>query len=42
MKIGLSDRFYGVMRKWTIWGGVATLLPLVTLYLMVFKPRLWG
>jgi uncharacterized membrane protein len=42
MKIGLSDSYYGVLRKWTMWGGIATLLPMMALYLMVFKPQLWG
>lgn len=42
LKVGLSDGFYGALARWSAWGGVATLLPLVALYLMVFKPRLWG
>jgi uncharacterized membrane protein len=42
MRVGLSDDFYSVLTKWNVFGGMATLLPLVALYLMVFKPRLWG
>lgn len=42
LKIGLSDQYYGVLTRWNMWGGIATLLPLVALYLMVFKPHLWG
>ncbi len=42
LHIALSDSFYAVHRRWTMWGGIATLLPLVALYLMVVKPRLWG
>lgn len=42
LHIALSDQFYVVHRRWTMWGGIATLLPLIALYLMVVKPRLWG
>lgn len=42
LKIGLSERFFQVYRKWMMWGGIVTLLPLAVLYLMVFKPQLWG
>jgi hypothetical protein len=29
-------------RNWGIWGGIATVLPIISLLLMVFKPVLWG
>lgn len=41
-KLALDDQFYQAFGRWTMWGGVATLLPLVSLYLMVYKPTLWG
>ena len=41
LHIALSDRYYVVHRRWAMWGGIATLLPLIALYLMVTKPRLW-
>ena len=42
LNIGLSDDFHRVHRRWAMWGGISTLLPFVSLYLMVFKPTLWG
>jgi uncharacterized membrane protein len=38
----LSTEFMLVFRNWGIWGGIATLLPIISLLLMVFKPTLWG
>lgn len=38
----LDESFYRTVAQWNMWGGIATLLPLVTLYLMVYKPKLWG
>jgi uncharacterized membrane protein len=38
----LSGEFTKTLGRWMMWGGIATLLPLVALYLMVFKPKLWG
>ncbi len=38
----LSNEFLIAFRNWGIWGGVATILPLISLILMVFKPPLWG
>jgi uncharacterized membrane protein len=38
----LGESFHTTLRRWMVWGGVATLLPLVSLYLMVYKPKLWG
>lgn len=38
----LSNEFMRVFRNWGIWGGVATVLPILSLVLMVFKPTLWG
>ena len=42
LKIALADHFYTTFGWWAMWGGIATLLPLFALYLMVFKPHLWG
>ena len=38
----LSTEFMIVFRNWGIWGGIATILPIISLVLMVFKPTLWG
>jgi uncharacterized membrane protein len=38
----LSNEFMLVFRNWGIWGGIATVLPILSLLLMVFKPTLWG
>jgi len=37
----VDERIESVLRRWIIWGGIATLLPLISLVLMVFKPALW-
>ena len=34
----LPKRFYSSLRSWYIWGGIAIVLPLISLYLMVNKP----
>jgi len=34
--------FYTTLKSWNMWGGIATLLPFVSLILMVFKPTLWS
>jgi uncharacterized membrane protein len=36
-----SPAFYTTLRRWSMWGGIATLLPFIALLLMVFKPALW-
>jgi uncharacterized membrane protein len=38
----LGEPFYRAASQWMMWGGIATLLPMATLYLMVYKPKLWG
>ncbi|MBZ0293030.1 MAG: DUF2269 domain-containing protein [Anaerolineae bacterium] len=38
----LSPAFAAVFRRWVIWGVIATILPIFSLVLMVFKPTLWG
>lgn len=38
----LAAGFDSVFHKWAVWGIIATLLPIVSLILMVFKPTLWG
>ena len=37
----LPETFFQVLHRWYIAGIVATLLPLVSMMLMVFKPQLW-
>lgn len=37
----VPDAWHELVRKWFRWGGIATFLPLLTLVLMVLKPRLW-
>ena len=34
----LDPGYHGVSKRWAIFGGIATLLPIVILFLMVFKP----
>jgi uncharacterized membrane protein len=38
----LSNEFLVAFRNWGIWGGIATVLPVISLILMVFKPTLWS
>ena len=40
--IGLSEDFYSAQKRWSMWSGIATLLLMIALYLMVFKPDLWS
>lgn len=42
LRIGLSDAFYHYERWWSLWNGLVTVLLLASLFLMVFKPHLWG
>jgi uncharacterized membrane protein len=37
----LPDAFFRVLHKWYVWGVIATVLPLVSLIVMVLKPRFW-
>jgi uncharacterized membrane protein len=34
----LPPEFAGVSRRWAMWGGIATLLPIIVLFMMVTKP----
>ncbi len=36
----LPEAFFAVFRRWTVWGGIATILPLIALYFMVVKPAI--
>ena len=36
-----GEPFFRVLHKWYVWGTVATILPLISLALMVVKPRFW-
>lgn len=42
LKIGLSGEFSGIATRWAFWNGIVTVLLCGSLYLMVFKPHLWG
>ena len=37
----LPEDFVGVLHRWYAWGVVATVLPFISLFLMVVKPELW-
>ncbi len=34
----LPPEYGGLSKRWAMWGGIATLLPLIVLYMMVTKP----
>lgn len=34
----LPPEFAGVSKRWAMWGGIATLLPIIVLFMMVTKP----
>ena len=38
---GPDEPIQGVVWRWMMWGGIATLLPLIALVMMIFKPDLW-
>lgn len=35
----IPEAYWQLGRSWIFWGGIATLLPIINLYLMVFKPE---
>lgn len=37
----LPTKFFKVLHKWYFWGIIATILPLISLVIMVLKPKLW-
>lgn len=37
----LPKNFYEVLHRWYFWGIIATILPLISLAIMVLKPKLW-
>lgn len=37
----LPKKFFEILHRWYFWGIIAIILPLFTLLLMVFKPKLW-
>ena len=37
----LPKKFYEVLHRWYFWGIIATILPLISLAIMVLKPKLW-
>lgn len=38
---GLSKSFFQVLHRWYFWGVIATILPIISLVVMVLKPKLW-
>ncbi len=34
----IPDAYWRLARAWTLWGTIATVLPLISVYVMVFKP----
>lgn len=39
---GIPNPLRKAIARWSMWGGIATLLPLLSLYLMVARPALWN
>lgn len=37
----LEKKFYLCLHRWYFWGIVATILPLISLLIMILKPKLW-
>ena len=37
----LPNEFFKVLYRWYFWGIVATILPLITFVIMIFKPKFW-
>lgn len=37
----LPPAFFRCLHRWYLWGTVATVLPLISFFLMVLKPKLW-
>ena len=37
----LPSKFYSVLHRWYFWGIAATILPIISLVIMVLKPKLW-
>jgi uncharacterized membrane protein len=40
-KSTLPPEFYTKLNQWYFWGSVATILPVISMFLMVMKPTLW-
>ena len=38
----ITDDLRAVIQQWVMWGGIATILPIIALWLMVVKPALWS
>jgi uncharacterized membrane protein len=34
----IPESYWRLARRWMVWGGIATLIPLANVYVMVFKP----
>lgn len=37
----LPNQFFVTLHRWYFWGIIATVLPLLTLVLMIYQPKLW-
>ena len=37
----LSSKFFQILHRWYFWGIIATILPLISLVIMILKPKLW-
>lgn len=37
----LPKKFFKILHRWYFWGIIATILPLISLVIMVLKPKLW-
>lgn len=37
----LPTRFFQVLHRWYFWGILATILPIISLIVMILKPKLW-
>jgi len=36
-----GPQFFAILHRWYFWGALATVLPLMSLVIMFFKPTLW-
>lgn len=37
----LPQKFFKTLHKWYFWGIIATILPIISLIIMILKPKLW-
>lgn len=41
LSVNPNKKFYETLHRWYFWGIIAIILPLISLLMMVFKPKLW-